>query len=207
MKKHLSFWIFSLLILPAVNAQVEIELKTVIHQSGGEEISVKGEPDWTFTDSTLLWSRVNEFMEVLQFMGYLAAGIVQVIRMPGNFLVIINAGERYQWVQLTVDSVLNPFIEKAGFRPNDFITRPFEINRLESLQEKILIEAGNSGYPFAEVFLDKIDIQGGKISAELRGMLHQRVLIDSIRVIGDGGVSENFLGNYLGLREGAVYNE
>lgn len=65
----------------------------------------------------------------------------------------------------------------------------------------------NTGYPFANVFLDSFDLQNDSVHAQLKidkGPLYK---IDSIRVYGDARISNRFLQRFLELPQGDIYQK
>jgi outer membrane protein assembly factor BamA len=65
----------------------------------------------------------------------------------------------------------------------------------------------NNGYPFASVSLDSIRFEGDSVHAVMKldkGPLYK---IDSIRNLGNGSITSNFLQQYLGIRNGSIYRK
>ena len=85
--------------------------------------------------------------------------------------------------------------------------KPFNYWEVVKLQESLLQYAENNGYPFAAVWLDSIEVENNKISAQLFMQKNHLILIDTINIIGDAKISAGYLENYLGLKEGDLYDK
>jgi outer membrane protein assembly factor BamA len=65
----------------------------------------------------------------------------------------------------------------------------------------------NNGYPFAKIYLDSLGLEAEKVSAKLmvnKGPLYK---IDSIRIYGNGKISNSYLQRYLSLPNGSIYSK
>ncbi len=107
---------------------------------------------------------------------------------------------KYSFLVLLKDSVNNS-IEKQVFTTHYY-------SKIHRLLDKHITQMENSGFPFAEMVLDSININA-KDSVTLSYRLFKNVSIvyDSIDVIGKPMVSKNFLSAYTGIIAGNRYNE
>lgn len=112
------------------------------------------------------------------------------------------------------------FWEKVNIHPNfeelypksdlKKMTSPGKVVDTLTLQnsfETVLILAEESGYPFAEIYFDSIILNQNRISANLVLDLHEKVILDSLKIIGTKVINANYLSSYLGLKPGSIYNE
>ncbi len=139
--------------------------------------------------------------------GYLAASFDDLesdsVLVKADFYL----GERYEWMQLAVDSIDEKILSKIGYRPGAFRGKPFSIEEVRRLQERLLTYYENNGYPFAEVGLTDLAMQEEQISANLSLEKGALIRIDSLALHTYAHLSRQYLANYLGIEQGMIYNE
>ena len=91
----------------------------------------------------------------------------------------------------------------ANFIKNGIIT--FQDYNL--VAQKCIQYLENHGFPFAEIYLDSLQIQENSISAQLKIDKNSFIVFDSIIVKGDAKIKKSFLYPYLGLKSKQPYNE
>jgi outer membrane protein assembly factor BamA len=65
----------------------------------------------------------------------------------------------------------------------------------------------NSGYPFARVYLDSLQLEKDKVTALLKINKGPAYKIDSIRVYGNAKISNSYLQRYLDIPNGSIYSK
>lgn len=117
-------------------------------------------------------------------------------------------GPEMRWVQLRpVPGEADAWLAAAGFREKLFTNRPLRHEALLSLERKVLEQAENSGFPFAVVRLDSVQVgEDGGVSAALRVDRNKFFTIKALRIVGDLRLPPGYLPNFLGLRPGTPYN-
>ncbi|MCB0613837.1 MAG: BamA/TamA family outer membrane protein [Phaeodactylibacter sp.] len=158
------------------------------------------------SDSTAVLDFLNKTVQELHLAAYLEASIDSLVRRDSSFTAYLYLGPAYEWVQLKSDSVPELFLDASGFRERLYRGKPFRFEQLRQLQERLLKYAENHGYPFAQVWMDEIRVGAGRASARLRLDRNQLILVDKLEVEGEVKVSKAYLSNYLGIREGAPYD-
>ena len=145
---------------------------------------------------------------------YLSASIDSILYStpvpPNKFdtaYVYVNAGAPYKWAYLKKGNIDKEIMQEAGFREKYFFEKSFSYKEIKNIQEKILTYYENNGYPFAFIKLDSIYIEKENISAVLNLQKNNLVKVDSIVNRGDGKIAPTYLQNYLGIRNGSLYNE
>ena len=149
---------------------------------------------------------LNQLPAMLLNKGFPAASVDSVFYDSTSAKAILFLGEQYKWAQINTDSIEQEALASIGWNEKQFDNKKMDFNRLEVQQERILNYYENSGYPFAEVSLENIDISADKIKGDLRikkGILYH---IDSIKIIGTVKIKNSFLQHYLGIFNGSVYN-
>ncbi|NOT51381.1 MAG: hypothetical protein HOP10_08910 [Chitinophagaceae bacterium] len=142
----------------------------------------------------------------LQSKGYVTASI-DSLQYYGEFArVTLYIGEQYRWAQVSAKTVETTLLDAIGWQERMFADRPMDFAQVHILEEKILDHLENTGYPFARVYLDSIQLDNDKVSALLkvnRGPLYK---IDSIRLYGNAKISNSYLQRYLDIPNGSIYN-
>lgn len=139
--------------------------------------------------------------------GFPTASVDSVLFDSTGAHVALYLGEQYKWVQINTDSIDKSVLNNIGWNDKQFKNKNIDFSRLQFQQERIINYYENSGYPFAEVSLEKIEISGDKIKGALKvnkGILYH---FDSIKVYGNVKIKNLFLQHYLGLPNGSIYNQ
>jgi len=113
----------------------------------------------------------------------------------------------YRWAKLNINRQDEELLSQHQFRALQFANYPISPSTLSTTMENILVELENSGYPFASVTLDSVQIQKQKVSANLAIKKGPFIVIDSIKVIGTSKISPKYVYNYLQIKPGDPYNE
>lgn len=121
----------------------------------------------------------------------------------------LNLGPEMRWVSLRFGSGLEQDNRRAfaDFNPKPLLQKPFRHEALLSLEQKILEQAENNGYPFASVWLDSIEVhETGSVSAVLQLDKNRFFIVKTLKINGDARLPKTFLSNYLGIKPGAPYS-
>ncbi len=160
-----------------------------------------------FTSRGLCRTYVNGLTSLLHSKGYPTASIDSIFEFDDYTIIHLFLGKQYQWIKLTADGIEKAAMDESRFKEKDYAGKLLNIQQLLTLQEKILRYYEKNGYPFAEVFLDSIRLDDDRMEALLRSRRGPLYHIDSIRVLGKAKISKKFLGHYLGLPNGSLYNK
>jgi outer membrane protein assembly factor BamA len=139
--------------------------------------------------------------------GFPTASVDSVLYDSTRAHVALYLGEQYKWVQINTDSIDKSVLNNIGWNDKQFKNRNIDFSRLQFQQERIINYYENSGYPFAEVSLENVEISGDKIKGDLKvnkGIFYH---FDSIKVYGNVKIKNLFLQHYLGLPNGSIYNQ
>jgi len=116
-------------------------------------------------------------------------------------------GAQYRWTSLRLDSADAVFLRNAGLVLPGSSTKASGFNSVSNLQQKILDYYENNGYPFANIQLDSIQIEGDQITGKLKVEKGPLYKIDSIRNMGNAKISSNYLEHYLGFSPGTIFKK
>ena len=163
--------------------------------------------DSTFADSSQVINALGEVIGALQLKTYLEASIDTIVVKDQDVLAILHVGPPYQWVKLGKGNVEESLLGQTGFRPRFFTNKAFSQQGLKELQNAILIYLENHGYPFANLRLDSLKIDHGRISGVLHVERGDLYTFDDLTIEGNANVSETYLSSYLGLKPGTPYDQ
>lgn len=160
-----------------------------------------------FFDSISLKSELKQILIQLNSQSFLEASVDRLEKKDSTFFAHLHIGNVYEWANLKNGNVEKAFLSQVGFLEKLYQKKPFSYLELANLQEKLLEYAENNGYPFASVWLDSIRIIDQKIEAQIFIKKGNIVTLDSLKMTGDAKISKTYLSNYLGLKEGSLYNK
>ncbi|MEM9929906.1 MAG: POTRA domain-containing protein, partial [Bacteroidota bacterium] len=204
-KKLLLTNVAILLLLGSLLAQ---QKQLRILATDGETQRLPTVPDSLYTDSISLVTSLSEWLVALRNTGYLEASVDTLLQLDSTYTALLHLGPSYEWLALRAPSVPSDWLSRAGFRERLYRQKPLNLSEWQGLQEALVQEAANSGYPFASASLDSIAWQGeGEITAVIRLDRGSFIQFEQLDLKGDAVVSENYLLSYLGLRPGDPYNE
>ncbi len=204
----LFFWV-------KTSAQAPIQLRLLPLNGDSSFIQKNIKHAAVFADSALVFNELKNIIAQLRAQSYLEASIDSTHRQDSTLTVWLHVGQAYEWASLSNGNVPDELLNRSGFRPKLFNGKPLRFSEIQKLQERLLQEAENTGFPFAKVSLDsltwvtpKSEIRNPKseIEAQLFLTPGSLVLFDSLTVEGDAKISMNYLRQYLGIHEGKPYS-
>jgi outer membrane protein assembly factor BamA len=157
------------------------------------------------TDSLQLLQELNQVLIQLNKQSYLAANGDLLKLKSDSFLLQVNTGNSFKAIFVKSDNTAEWFADKVGFEQIN--NRKFDYNGWVVKQEQLLSLLEENGFPFAQIFLDSIEVERDLIKAHVNIVKNKMILFDSIEVIGKANISKTFLKNYLGIKQGDPYNE
>ncbi len=160
-----------------------------------------------FSGQTACADYINKLSPTLNLQGYAAASIDAVMFNENAAALDLYLGKKQNWIKLNTVKVEKKALEETGFLDKSFNHKPFNINQITLIKERIVGYYERNGYPFASVFLDSILLNDETMAATLavkKGPLYH---IDSISVKGTAKISNAFLQQYLSITNGSIYNQ
>ncbi|GAA4321978.1 hypothetical protein GCM10023184_08080 [Flaviaesturariibacter amylovorans] len=142
----------------------------------------------------------------LQARGFATASIDSLRADSAEAHVRLFLGRTWRWARLDTRPEDAPLYAALRWNAAAFTRGPIDFARLRDLQERLLGQLEETGYPFARVYLDSIRVEQDAVAAQLRidrGVLYR---IDSIRVYGDVRISNELLQRQLDLPPGTPYS-
>ncbi|MCB0630243.1 MAG: BamA/TamA family outer membrane protein [Saprospiraceae bacterium] len=173
-----------------------------VGQSGGAVLL----PDKTYADTLTLRKSLQEWLLALHGRAYLEASVDTLTHIGPEYLAFVHIGRTYRWAKLENGNVPPVFLDKIGFRERLYRNRPFAYGEVQQLMTRLLEYAENNGYPFAEVYLDQLEIGTDQINAKLMLNTGPLFTIDELNMRGDLRLSTTYLSRYLGIQPGDLYS-
>ncbi len=148
-------------------------------------------------DSLSALREVRELVLALQGDAYLTASADEMHWTRDTVRVRLYVGEQFRWAYLRNGNLGDGLLTRAGYREKFFRHTPFVPEDWARLQERILVEAENQGFPFATVGLDSIHLSGHDIAGRVVLKRGQVVVFDSLQIVGNSKTKKRFLTKYL----------
>ena len=148
---------------------------------------------------------LRDIIQSLQHQGYLEASIDQIDSAEDLLKIELHIGPLYTWSYLDISTV--PDLIRKIPRIQNLEGKPVDFREIAVLFDLILETAENSGYPFATVKLDDVEIEQSDIKARINVNLKNPVKIESVEVEGDLRLSERYLSHFLGIDKGDVFEK
>ena len=158
-------------------------------------------------DSSEVFATLTSIFENYSKKGFLTARIDSLKRTEQEVYVYISPGLNYSWINITHQNIPNADDRKLKLRLHKYTDQPINIGTLNSIKNKIVTYYENSGFPFAQVGFDSIQIIGNQISGQLTLVKGPFVPIDSIHIKGNIKTHTNYIHKRLDIYPGMPYSE
>lgn len=161
------------------------------------------ESDWRGEQNFLSRKKETEFLDSLQTAirneGYLEAFFKEERRVD-SLLVQVFLGKKYFWKAFTIEDAPMQFSKNIKPISNNY-------NSALVWMKGIVSEAENQGYPFAKVNLNKIEIEGDSVFANLDFDAGPLILWDSVQVTGNTKTQGKYIQNLTGITPGSFFSQ
>ncbi|GGK83244.1 outer membrane protein assembly factor [Rufibacter glacialis] len=164
------------------------------------------QPKFSSRDSVGLQQHLRSWLARVQEEGYLTASIDSLRQRRDSVWLQVYVGRPYNWASLRNGNVGEGLLEKVGFREKLYSGQPFRPAEFAQLQESLLREAENSGFPYAAVHLDSLRLYQDSLSGVLRVVRGPLMVIDSVQIIGSSRMQLKTLYRYTQLAPGQPYS-
>src|SRR6478735_3414527 len=160
-----------------------------------------------FNDKAACIQYVNRLPVLLALKGYTSASIDSLWDDSATVSIALFTGNQYRWQQLVINDTDNSLLNTLGYDAKQFTGQDFSTVQLGQLYSDVLNYYSNNGYPFANVFLDSIQIDNNAVAAHLAIQPNGLYYMDTIIVEGNAQISKFFLQQYLQIKQHDIYNE
>ncbi|MBC3540681.1 BamA/TamA family outer membrane protein [Rufibacter sediminis] len=164
------------------------------------------QPKLLVRDSLGVRQDLRGWLARVQKEGYLTASLDSVRQRQDSLWVQVYVGRPYTWASLRNGNVGEGLLEKVGFREKLYNNRPFRPAEFAQLQQALLREAENSGFPYAAVHLDSLRLYNDSLSGVLRVVRGPLMLIDSVQIVGSSRMQLRTLYRYAQIAPGQPYS-
>lgn len=149
---------------------------------------------------------MSKLTDMLRAKGFVTASVDSIAYGLTSASIVLYTGKLYRWATLDTRYVDPSLLTGTGWSNSLVENKPLDFTRVKYLQDKILDKLENTGYPFARVFLDSLQMDNDRVSALLRVNKGPVYRIDSIRIVGNAKIAPGYLQRYLDLPNGSVYS-
>ncbi|MEN0003024.1 MAG: BamA/TamA family outer membrane protein [Bacteroidota bacterium] len=206
-KHFLTVLLSFVLVLPFGYSQKTVQLKLLPVDQPLEAFAKKINYQAELTDSISVVLELRSILNQLHQQAYLEASVDTLVRQDSLFTALMHIGPAFEWVRLQNGNLDEVFLEQTGFRTRLYREKPFNRAQLEEQLDDLLEYAENHGYPFASVWVDSLRLAPGAIDGQLFMDTGPLVVFDTLNVEGTINLTKSYLKNYLGIRQGQVYDK
>ncbi len=140
--------------------------------------------------------------------GFLTVGVDSISSFQSDTVEVqIYTGPKFKWGFLRSGNVPEETLSRIGFREELYFQESLNTNQIQRLFKKLLDEAENTGFPFAQVYLDSVQIDKDQIKATLNFQRGDFVKIDSLIIKGELSSNRKYIENFIGFKKGQPYNQ
>lgn len=194
--------------LTIVRVQAQDSLRKVLYIDSREPQLFKEVQNKTFSNEYLARDFIQDLVDKLHKKGYLEAAADSWQVQTDTIRTYIHTGPVYTIGKISLHDIPRVILNNTGIIERDYTNKVLSAQRIGNLMEQILVYVENNGYPFAQTYLDSIQLDSTQVlHAVLRLNKGPYITIDSIRLSGNAQVDRLFLQSYLGIKEGKPYNE
>ena len=197
-------WILCVLLLLVgqftVSARSKIELRHIITDTAtGQRVAHRSR----VRDTAEARSEATAAVQWLQKRSYLLASADSLVCQSDTCRMYIHLGPQFSRAGIRPDPALSDALAQAGLPQH----RPFTARQYLSLRPQILRYYEDSGYPFAQLVLDCIELSDGQIRARLRCDAGEHWKIGTIIFSDTAGAHPTFLCNQINLKPGDPFSQ
>jgi len=158
-------------------------------------------------DSTSIYSELKNFISQNHQKGYLESTFDSIIFDTINVKAYFFQNKKYFFNEINIINIDKNTLNKIGIKPQKLENKPFNFEKIEFLNHKILEYYENNGYPFASTKIDTAIFSQNKISLFIAVKKNKYYKIDSIYLLGKAEISSNFIQKNIGIKQSDFYDE
>lgn len=150
---------------------------------------------------------IDQIVPTLQAKGYISASIDTIYADSTSATIKLYLGEIYKWAAISADSVSKNWLSHIGWSENVLLQQNYDPDKLANLQQRLLIYFEDNGYPFSKIYMDDLQINGNEVSGRINVKSGPLYRIDSIKISGNAKISNEYLQQFLDIKNGSIYNK
>ncbi len=201
------FVLAALLLLPALlHAQRGYTLRLLPTDAAPEVLAGMVRYRVVQPDSAAVVAELGRVLRQLHEQGRVEASIDTLLRNDSLFTAFVHIGPVFRWLELRPGNMPEERLKAAGFRPKAFWGKPLQWGAWRKLQENLLLGYESQGYPFAQVGLAEVSLDGEGLGAGLFAQPGPLVRMGRLEVEGMLKLSNGYLQQFLGIRPGQPFD-
>lgn len=162
----------------------------------------------SFKDSIQLKRYLKDLRLLAIENGYFLVSVEKVNYSKGTAYVDFFLGEKFTKAHLVLSSRNKSFLRKIhNIKEGLLLNFPFNPKEIADLLKGIQEDLENNGYPFAQVTLGNIEINGNELDGEIIINEGKQTKWSAIHIKGDENLNTSFISNVIGFKEGDIYKQ
>ncbi len=202
MRKAFLFLCFILLSVSKLVAQDKTVLLKII-----PDLPISIKYDTLFTDTMDRNVEIRYIENKLKAKGYVNIKKTKLVSESNKLLVYYDYGLQWKWGEVRLSEEIKSYFSKSDLKRLSTKNDVIDIGALEEIFDKILSYAEEHGHPFAEIRFDSVEVINQKVNTIIKIDFNTKIIVDSLKLIGENVIHSSFLTNYLGLRYNSLYDE
>lgn len=203
---HKLFVILGILLCTATNVLAQDWTLTIHNDNVSENIKLI-RYEHTLKDSISVLREIHAYVLKLHELSFLEAAMDSIVYTKKYVESFVHVGTRHNWSKLHSGNVPDEYLYKSGYKQKFYSKTRFSYKELASLENRIIKYSENSGFPFARIELDSIQLSDSYFKATLNYQSGPLIRFDTIALVGSARVKRKYIESYLGITPGALYNQ
>ncbi|MEO0312092.1 MAG: hypothetical protein RIQ89_1749 [Bacteroidota bacterium] len=158
-------------------------------------------------DTSQLKTIIKELHQGLLKHGFIAASIDSFTIGDTIITLQLFSGQPFQSFTINANGIDDYWLQGSGLRSNSINKKKINTSLLDKSIDAILKNCENKGFPFAVVTTKNVAINKDQVSVDLVLDKQKFIIMDSVIQRFNTVVAPAYLQNYLGIKNGDVYNE
>lgn len=159
-----------------------------------------------YTDSLATRTACHQLILNLKNENYLTASLDDFEIIENQATAKIYVGAQLKWAYFKTKNIPSSFLLKEGFREGNFEGKSFNLLKIKELKDGLLEQFENNGYPFAQILMDSVVVNGGVVTAILKAETGPLIYFEKLKNFGEVEISQRYLENYLGIEENQPFD-
>jgi outer membrane protein assembly factor BamA len=160
-----------------------------------------------WVDSAGIQPLAHEILTRLQLAGFGDATFDSLSITSRRVNLYFTPGTAFRWMGIDPGNVEPAALAHAGFREKIYRRRTLSSGDMRRLYRGIVGYYENKGFPFASVRFDSLHIAENRLCGRLKIERGKLVRVDSVVIRGSARITEQYIANYISVKEGDLYNE
>ena len=152
-------------------------------------------------------SVISLYINCIRNVGYLSASADSVWKKNDSVFLNIFQGTMYKWENINLQFNNNEWTPSSIPRFKKLTGKPINYNTFSRFKNNLILNYENSGYPFASIESDSLELQPGLLSVNCVIKSGDLIIFDSLEITGTKKISGNYLSHYLGIVSKKPYQE